>query len=406
MVGLVANAQIVVDTVAHYDSVCVHAVQMDSSSNTVTRCFRHDTTSFIPDGPWSYCFPESFFRDTIHVSGFDTATITSVEQLTTAWINLEHSWSGEVTATLTSPNGSSICLVHTSGNTFFGEPYGICDHWLYDSTGCDPAYEPAGLGYTYCFRSSGSTRTFSNANTVQLGGSCSTYDSSSYALGTGYYAPSESFSAFVGSPINGDWVLTVSDNRPEDNGWIFGWGIDFTHSNGTLDTTILNLYILTKDNTDLPDSIVLDLDIQNFQAGDKLFIAVNGSSHTPTEVEPTGSNHYRISLGTELGTLLLYAVSKGNPAHDILLHDFLVMAYSSSTQVESIDMAQYDNLVVYPNPTTSTIHISDEMGQVAIYDHTGHLVMVSQSTEIDLSNLSKGIYFVKSKGAIAKVIKL
>ncbi len=406
MDGIVANAHVVVDTVAHYDSVCVHAVQMDSSSNTVTRCFRHDTTSYIPDGPWSvYCLPEPFFRDTIRVSGFDTATLTSVEQLTTAWINLEHSWSGEVTVTLTSPNGSSICLVHADRNIFFGEPYGLCDHWLYDSLGCDPAYEPAGLGYTYCFRSAGPTRTFSSAR-VPLGNSCYTYDSSSYALGTGYYATDESFSAFVGSPIDGDWVLTVTDNRPEDNGWIFAWGIDFKYRNAPLDTTYLDLNTVTKDNTGLTDSIVMEFDVQNFQTDDKLFIGVKGMRRALTEVVPTASNHFRINLGTELSPLALYAVSRGNPAHDILLHDVLVMAYTGSPQVESIEMVQYDNLIIYPNPTTSTIHINGEIGQVAIYDHTGHQVMVSQSPDIDLSSLSKGVYFVKSKGGFAKVIKL
>lgn len=411
MVGIVANAQVVVDTVARYDSVSVHAVQVDSSSNAVRRCFRHDTTSYIPDGPWSvYCLPEPFFRDTIRVSGFDTATITSVEQLSTFWLNLEHSYPGDLDVTLTSPNGTIVRIMKDSGtqygeNTHLGEPRGLCDHQLFDSTGCDPAYEPAGLGYTYCFRSAGPTRTFISAR-VPLGNSCYTCDSSSYTLDTGYYAPFESFSAFVGSPINGNWVLTVTDKLAPDNGWIFGWGIDFTHSNGSLDTTFLNLDNLAKDNTALTDSIILEFDVQNFQTNDTLFITHKGSSHLRTEVVPTGSNHYRINLGTERSPLTLFAVSSKHPAHDILLHDVLVMAYSSSTQVESIDMAQYDDLVVYPNPTTSTIHISGEMGQVAIYDHAGHLVMVSQSTDIDLSGLSKGVYFVKSKGSTAKVIKL
>lgn len=411
MVGIVANAQVVVDTVARYDSVSVHAVQVDSSSNAVTRCFRHDTTSYIPDGPWSvYCLPEPFFRDTIRVSGFDTATITSVEQLSTFWLNLEHSYPGDLNVTLTSPDGFTVRIMIDNGtqygeNTHLGEPRGLCDHQLFDSTGCDPAYEPAGLGYTYCFRSAGPTRTFSSAR-VPLGNSCYTCDSSSYALGTGYYAPFESFSAFVGSPIDGNWVLTVTDKLAPDNGWIFGWGIDFKYRNAPLDTTYLDFNTVTKDNTGLTDSIVMEFDVQNFQTDDKLFIGVKGMRRALTEVVPTASNHFRINLGTELSPLALYAVSRGNPAHDILLHDFLVMAYTGSQQVESIDMVQYDNLIVYPNPTTSTIHISGEIGQVAIYDHTGHLVMVSQSPDIDLSSLSKGVYFVKSKGGIAKVIKL
>lgn len=411
MVGIVANAQVVVDTVARYDSVSVHAVQVDSSSNAVRRCFRHDTTSYIPDGPWSvYCLPEPFFRDTIRVSGFDTATITSVEQLSTFWLNLEHSYPGDLDVTLTSPNGTTVRIMKDSGtqygeNTHLGEPRGLCDHQLFDSTGCDPAYEPAGLGYTYCFRSAGPTHTFISAR-VPLGNSCYTCDSSSYTLGTGYYAPFESFSAFLGSPINGNWVLTVTDKLTPDNGWIFGWGIDFTHSNGSLDTTFLNLDNLAKDNKALTDSIILEFDVQNFQTNDTLFITHKGPSHLRTKVVPTASNHYRINLGTERSPLTLFAVSSKHPAHDILLHDVLVMAYSSSTQIESIDMAQYDDLVVYPNPTTATIHISGEIGQVAIYDHSGHLVMVSQSTDIDLSGLSKGVYFVKSKGSTAKVIKL
>jgi gliding motility-associated-like protein len=43
----------------------------------------------------------------------------------------------------------------------------------------------------------------------------------------GTYLPAESFDAFNGCPVNGDWTLTIRDNIEDDNGYIFEWSMEF-----------------------------------------------------------------------------------------------------------------------------------------------------------------------------------
>ncbi|MEC8323404.1 MAG: hypothetical protein VXZ57_01905, partial [Bacteroidota bacterium] len=42
--------------------------------------------------------------------------------------------------------------------------------------------------------------------------------------------PQQSFNQLIGSPLNGNWCITVVDNLPIDNGYIFSWGINFDSS--------------------------------------------------------------------------------------------------------------------------------------------------------------------------------
>ena len=37
--------------------------------------------------------------------------------------------------------------------------------------------------------------------------------------------PVGDFNDFVGTSLNGNWTITVTDNLNIDNGWIFSWGI-------------------------------------------------------------------------------------------------------------------------------------------------------------------------------------
>ncbi|RMG78532.1 MAG: T9SS C-terminal target domain-containing protein, partial [Bacteroidetes bacterium] len=63
-------------------------------------------------------------------------------------------------------------------------------------------------------------------------------------------------------------------------------------------------------------------------------------------------------------------------------------------------------LKVFPNPTTDVVYIqSDE--SVYIYSLSGKLVKKIDAApkNITVSNLEKGIYFVKSKNKMVKLIK-
>ncbi|MEM1215381.1 MAG: proprotein convertase P-domain-containing protein, partial [Bacteroidota bacterium] len=55
-----------------------------------------------------------------------------------------------------------------------------------------------------------------------------TYTYSDNQLPSGTYLPLEPFDNLVGCPLNGAWTIQVTDEVAKDNGWIMGWGIDFS----------------------------------------------------------------------------------------------------------------------------------------------------------------------------------
>ena len=70
---------------------------------------------------------------------------------------------------------------------------------------------------------------------------------------------------------------------------------------------------------------------------------------------------------------------------------------------------------IYPNPASSLIHIQPlvsfgTVGQVNVYDITSRLMLTAESTSVDISGLSNGLYIVEvvnSKGqkAVTKISK-
>ena len=76
------------------------------------------------------------------------------------------------------------------------------------------------------------------------------------------------------------------------------------------------------------------------------------------------------------------------------------------------EMVLKNNVNLYPNPVSDQLHVSVdnyELQQVKIYDVTGELVfekeMKDQNSKLDLSHLTKGIYFIEMQtnaGCITK----
>jgi hypothetical protein len=58
------------------------------------------------------------------------------------------------------------------------------------------------------------------------------------------------------------------------------------------------------------------------------------------------------------------------------------------------DLAKY-NIAVYPNPVTSFVRIADKENKVTLtelFDMNGRLLLQTEETQIDMSQLSSGIY--------------
>lgn len=148
----------------------------------------------------------------------------------TVFVNMEHSYAGDLDIYLTAPNGQQIQLCTQGGGaTFFGEAS--------DSDNTDSV---PGIGYDYGWSMNPSY------NGTMLDGYVDNIIDNPNGIGnilaSDTYLPEESFDLLEGTPINGLWELTIVDNIMMDNGWVFSWGISLCEGeiSGCMDSTAIN----------------------------------------------------------------------------------------------------------------------------------------------------------------------
>lgn len=183
-------------------------------------------TLALPDGA-GLCF-ENF----ITISSFlPSQKIISVSDIQHIVMNMEHSYLGDLEIMLTSPNGTTVKLKRSTGtsttwDSYLGEPVDE------PTTGSALALIP-GKGYNYYFNSTPTYGTMAaerGKNKYSYTDNAGQVVIDHYYLPSGFYAPEDNLSAFIGSPLNGQWKLQICDRFAVDNGWIFGWSIKFNPS--------------------------------------------------------------------------------------------------------------------------------------------------------------------------------
>ena len=186
----------------------------------------YDGLTFLPDGSGVQ------YEAPITIEGFSSSgTISSAADLTQVCITMEHSYSGDLEIWLQCPNGTTVPIVNSmsggggaipggnsGGGTYLGDP-------IDDSGGGGP-----GEGWEYCFSSvlndiGPMTQNWGNTIPAPNFG-----NGNPSVNPEPIYAPDDSFSGFIGCPFNGEWTLFIQDNYGIDDGYIFGWGIDFEES--------------------------------------------------------------------------------------------------------------------------------------------------------------------------------
>jgi len=134
------------------------------------------------------------------------ATLADCADLLNIFVNMEHSYMGDLGLFITCPDGTSVNLVewgtNGGGGTYLGEPI-------------DNETTDMGVGYDYYWTPDATNGTW-GANAT--GGT---------SLPSGTYQASGNLCDLVGCPLNGDWCFSVTDNLAIDNGYIFAWGIAF-----------------------------------------------------------------------------------------------------------------------------------------------------------------------------------
>lgn len=184
--------------------------------NTVQSSFspggiRSDSLA-LPDGTGTS------YKTPIKITGFRPGQkLTSVDDLKSICVNMEHSWMRDLEVSITCPNGSSAILHDHPGNVG-----GLVELGLpIDGDGTNPT---PGTGYDYCWTPDANRGTWLN------------YANSTFGLfgaGTmpaGDYATFDPLTNLEGCPLNGDWEIEVRDWWAQDNGFIFSWSINFDES--------------------------------------------------------------------------------------------------------------------------------------------------------------------------------
>lgn len=160
--------------------------------------------TFLPDGSGVA------YQTCIDVSGFNVGTtFQSSSDLVSVFINMEHSYMGDLDIVLTAPDGTQVRFLtfpNSGGGRFLGQAL-------------DDGTNTPGVGLDYFFTEGGTATATLDGSTpsVGFGG----------IMPSGDYLPEDPFSNFIGSPLNGLWCLDIVDNLSIDNGYIFEWGINF-----------------------------------------------------------------------------------------------------------------------------------------------------------------------------------
>ncbi len=161
--------------------------------------------TFLPDRV-DNSLPPGDYETCIEVNGFGpSSTLTDVNDLLAIFINMEHSYMGDLVVRLRAPNGSEV-LIHNraSGGTFLGIPIDV-------DTDLNP-----GVGFLYRITEQGTATETWTQNAV-----------GNSTVPAGDYLPLDPFSNLLGTPLNGFWCLNVQDFLEFDNGYIFEWGLEF-----------------------------------------------------------------------------------------------------------------------------------------------------------------------------------
>ena len=153
---------------------------------------------------------------------FSSTIVVPVSEIITdveVTVNVQHSWVGDVTATLThTESGIAIDLIPTAAGPDIGES---------DNLGDDPGNNDNLIPAAYTFTDAGT-------ETIRAHASGDINRDSNYEIPAGNYRVADGTLAngmantFGGVNTMGSWTILFSDNSFEDDGFIDGWSISFT----------------------------------------------------------------------------------------------------------------------------------------------------------------------------------
>jgi gliding motility-associated-like protein len=159
---------------------------------------------YLPDGSGVSYTTEMFF------GVFDENAVLAADGFVEICMEIEHSYLGDLDATITGPDGTEVTLFTQSGG----------GTWLGNAID-NNSDEVPGDCWEYCWSMDADFGTFGNS-----GGNTMTAPNGGQAMISGIYTPQGDFSNFTGESANGVWTLTITDNLFIDNGFICSWAVE------------------------------------------------------------------------------------------------------------------------------------------------------------------------------------
>ncbi len=232
---------------------------------------------YLPDGN------NTNYETTIPISDFEEGQLLeNAGDIISMCVNMEHSFLGDLEMMLTCPNGTSVNIFNSfAGDGLFPGGFGGGGTFMGDANDSGPNGVP-GIGFDYCFSVNTAWGTLGEEwaanNTVPV----NSFPPGGNAMAPGTYQPEQSYEAFVGCPLNGDWTLTIRDNLFIDDGWIFNWSIYF--------------------NPDInPTTIYYSPDIVEVYWGENDDIVANNGTSIVVEPSQEGNNSFTFFVLDEFG---------------------------------------------------------------------------------------------------------
>ena len=206
-------------------------------------------------------------------------------------------------------------------------------------------------------------------------------------------------------------------NATSTNGGTISWSNGITNNYAFTPAVGVNNYIATSSNGNdcdysasiqVYDTIVLNAAITNASSGTNGAIDLSvtgGNSNYTFDWDNDGTGDFDDT--EDLSSL-------ANGTYSVVVNDG-IGCYTSQTFILDgtigINDFEESELQIFPNPSTGIVNIetSIKIDYIKIYDYTGKTVRIinGKTSQIDLSNVNKGIYFIEIANTEKKsIVKL